>query len=259
MPEGSLQSLLRRLTPSGLGPAQQDDELEKARQRRALVIAGLVVVLVVAGLVKVITGAGSGPAGHVTYGPNAHFAANSGVGNDVPGDEREGTPPPPIRDSDLQAAATAANCELMLNLPDEGNNHIGAPAEAEANEPDYKTNPPTSGDHVSPPDWQADGAYSVYPDPVLSVHSLEHGRINLQYSPDLSEKDQLAVKGMFDDAPDGVLLFPNPDMPYAVAATAWTQLIGCKSYEGAKTLDAIRDFRDAYLGKGPEAVPISTG
>ena len=48
---------------------------------------------------------------------------------------------------------------------------------------------------------------------------------------------------------------PEPRMPYEVAATAWTQLMGCKRYEGAKTLDAIRDFRDQFRGRGPEAGP----
>ena len=75
------------------------------------------------------------------------------------------------------------------------------------------------------------------------------------YSPDLSEEDQLALKGVFDDARPGVDLFPNPDMPYEVATAAWTQLMGCETFEGAATLDAVRDFRDAYLGRGPEAIP----
>ena len=44
-------------------------------------------------------------------------------------------------------------------------------------------------------------------------------------------------------------------MPYDVAATAWTQLVGCKSYEDGATLDVIRDFRDQFLGRGPEAIP----
>ena len=90
------------------------------------------------------------------------------------------------------------------------------------------------------------------------MHSLEHGRIDLQYSPDLSEDDQLALKGVFDESPEGMLLFPNPDMPYEVAATAWTKLLGCDSYEGDATLDAIRDFRDTYRGRGPENVPLVT-
>ena len=54
-----------------------------------------------------------------------------------------------------------------------------------------------------------------------------------------------------------MLMFPNPEMPYEVAATAWTQLMGCKTYEGATTLDAIRDFRDTYRGRGPEPLPIT--
>ena len=53
-----------------------------------------------------------------------------------------------------------------------------------------------------------------------------------------------------------MLLFPNPDMPYEVAVTAWTQLMGCDTFEGDATLDAIRDFRDTYRGRGPENVPI---
>ena len=56
-----------------------------------------------------------------------------------------------------------------------------------------------------------------------------------------------------------MLFYPNDEMPYEVAATAWTQMIGCPTYEGAATLDAIRDFRDIYRGQGPEDVPIVTG
>ena len=45
-------------------------------------------------------------------------------------------------------------------------------------------------------------------------------------------------------------MFPNPDMPYDVAITAWTQLAGCTNYEGSATLDVLRDFRDIYRGQG---------
>jgi hypothetical protein len=82
---------------------------------------------------------------------------------------------------------------------------------------------------------------------------LEHGRVEIQYSTDLSEADQLALKGVFDEDPGGLLLFPNDLMPYQVAATAWTNLLGCPAYNEA-VLDAIRDFRDIYRGQGPEDV-----
>ena len=42
---------------------------------------------------------------------------------------------------------------------------------------------------------------------------MEHGRIEIQYTPDLPEADQLALKGVFDEDPDGMLLFPNPECP----------------------------------------------
>ena len=33
--------------------------------------------------------------------------------------------------------------------------------------------------------------------------------------------------------------------------------MACDKYEGAATLDAIRDFRDTYIGLGPEPLPLS--
>jgi hypothetical protein len=38
-------------------------------------------------------------------------------------------------------------------------------------------------------------------------------------------------------------------MPYQVAATSWTNLLGCSTYKGAITLDAIRDFGKQTWGK----------
>jgi hypothetical protein len=252
-----------RLRAERLAAQKRQQSSEQTRQRLAMIGAGVILLAVVVGLVIVIAGSGGGGeetgSGGVTYSDASHIQFNSGSTNKIPGDDRTGTKPPAIQIGDLQAAAKKANCDLKLNLTDEGNTHIGPPDQAEKNIPDYKTNPPTSGNHVDPGYQQADGAYSEYPSPVLTVHSLEHGRIDVQYSPDLSDSDQLALKGIFDESPEGMLLFPNPDMPYEVAATAWTQLLGCKTYEGDATLDAIRDFRDTYRGRGPENVPIVTG
>jgi hypothetical protein len=90
---------------------------------------------------------------------------------------------------------------------------------------------------------------------INSTHSLEHGRIEIQYDPDLPEEEQLALKGLFDADPQGMLMFPNPEMPYAVAATTWTNLIGCDSYS-PEVIDALTDFRDTYRGQGPEQIPF---
>ena len=233
--------------------AAQQRESSSA-QRRLYIgygVAGLLAAAVIVGLVVVIASSGGGGDGAGDQPEGAHVDPASGiVPSGVQTDSREGTAPPEIKQANLQTAAKEAGCDLQLNLRDEGNNHVngGLPYSK------YGTNPPTSGDHD--PNPLADGAYATEPPVGNFVHSMEHGRIEIQYTPDLPESDQLALKGVFDEDPNGMLMFPNKQMPYEVAATAWTQLMGCKKYEGAKTLDAIRDFRDTYRGNGPEAIPL---
>jgi hypothetical protein len=84
------------------------------------------------------------------------------------------------------------------------------------------------------------------------VLSLEHGRLEIQYSPDLAESAQLELIGLYDSMYGATLLFPNENMPYEVAATTWRNLIGCNEYKGAITLDALRDFGKQTWSKGPE-------
>lgn len=163
-------------------------------------------------------------------------------------DSRRGTSPRPVEIRDLAEAAGAAGCELRRDAPDEGNEHI-----PKSETPRYRTTPPTSGPHDATP--LADGAYLETPEERFWVHSLEHGRVVIQYHPDLAEEDQLTLKGAFDEDPDGVILIPNPDMPYEVAATAWTRGLGCETF-GPEMLDAVRDFRDELRGKGPERIPL---
>jgi len=235
------------------------DQRESSAARRRLmagyIVAGALGLAVIVGLVLVLAGGDEDPTSSGDFPENAHVQAQSGSVNDFELDDREGTEPPAVAQANLDAAAEAAGCELQLELRDEGNTHLDASAEV----PEYETSPPTSGDHVNPPLQQADGAYAEQVGDIYAVHALEHGRIAIQYSPDLSEDEQLEIKGIFDESPAGALLYPNPDMPWAVAATGWTQLIGCEAYEGAATLDAIRAFRDIYRGQAPEDVPLITG
>lgn len=236
-----------------LRQARQEREAgqSKADRRRLFAVYGvaaLIGLLVVAGIVAVV--ASSGGSG----GGEAHINQASGSTNGVEPDEREGTAPAAVKVADLKQAAKQAGCVLRLELKDEGHNHLAPTATA----PDYKTNPPTSGDHAEAPYQEADGAYSEMPDEIFIVHSLEHGRMEIQYSPDLPEEDQLALKGVYDTMYGGTLLFPNDNMDYEVAATTWTNMIGCPKYKGEITLDAIRDFGKTtwgrYGGEGAGAV-----
>ena len=221
------------------------DPEDERRNRLILAYAiASTVVLAVAVLVFVLA-AGEDASGGIGEG-DAHINLNAAIGstNGVEPDDRAGTPPSPARTADLAAAARRAGCVLRLELKDEGHDHIpvGTPQR-------YGTNPPTSGDHVEAPYQQADGAYVETPAEIGVVHTLEHGRLAVQYAPDLPEADQLQLKGLYDAMYGATLLFPNDRMPYAVAATTWTNLLGCAQYEGAATLDAIRAFGKATWGR----------
>ncbi len=208
------------------------------------------------------TGSGTPEVDENGFPVNAHIQPQLGVVPDgIEFDDREGTAPPEPSESDLEAAAEAAGCDLRVGLPDEGNTHLD---DEDVPDVEYETNPPTSGDHYGNSNETlsgalADGAYGEYPPVGRVVHSLEHQRVAIQYSPDLPEEDQLALKGVFDADPAGVIFFPNPDMPYEVAVTGWTNLLGCDSYEGDATLAAVQAFRDEFRGRtgdGPEPIPL---
>jgi len=224
---------------------QEVERQKRAKERRWLIlgfgVAGLISAAVIVGIVVLLLGSsgGEGASG------GAHINLESGSSNGFQTDGRTGTPPAPVKVTDLETAAKRAGCKHRLGLADEGNEHI--PKDTPT--PDYKTSPPTSGPHVEPPFQQADGAYSEMPNEIDIVHSLEHGRLEIQYSPSLSEADQLRLKGLYDRLYAGALIFPNPKMPYEVAATTWTNMIGCETYRGAITDDAIRAFGAETWGR----------
>lgn len=225
--------------------AMEQQASASARQRLVLgyVAAGILTLAVVAGLIAVIASSGGGGSGEAN--PAAHIDPTTGSTLDLQADERDGAELPEIEIGDLEASAKAAGCQLRTNLPDEGNTHIPP----DAPDPKYKTNPPTSGDHDPTP--LADGAYLETPPKRNALHSLEHGRVNIHYSPDLPEGDQLLLKGLLDLTPDYLLLFPNPEIPGAVAVANWTNLLTCRGWDDA-TLDAVRNFSDSFREVGPE-------
>jgi len=224
---------------------------ERKRLLLGYVVAGLISLAVVAGIVFAIAGGGDGGSGGSAASGDRVDETFGLVPDGVKVDDRDSADAPSDGNAtDLEAAAKAANCELLTDQKDEGNTHI------EGDElPDYDANPPTSGDHS--PDPLADGAFADPPSPLNYIHALEHGRIEIQYQPSLSEADQLQLLGLYDEDSTGMILFPNGEMPYEVAATAWTQTLGCDSYEGAATLDAIRAFTSQYRARGPEPIAMS--
>ncbi|MDX6714994.1 MAG: hypothetical protein QOH30_1552, partial [Baekduia sp.] len=75
-----------------------------------------------------------------------------------------------------------------------------------------------------------------------------------------SKQVQGQVNALFNEKLKGVegyhkLMFENnTNMPFEVAAVAWTQLLGCPTMN-AQVPDAIRAFEDRFVNKGPEIIP----
>jgi hypothetical protein len=145
----------------------------------------------------------------------------------------------------LRVAAAAAHC-TVTTFPTEGRDHTDGKVV-------YKTNPPTSGPHNPTP--APDRAYTAAPPAENYVHSLEHGRVELQYRPGAPAAVRAALTAVYREFTHHMLLFPNnTGMDFEVAATAWKHRLGCAHYN-ARVPDALRRFRDAYRDHGPEQVP----
>lgn len=221
---------------------RQRAEASKAANTRRLQLVGggVLGIVAIAAVIGALVASSGGDDGKSSGGESAYSAAAI----------------PARKVSDFDQALKASGC-FYKAYPSEGRTHL--PSDTATNNT-YKTNPPTSGNHRPTP--ARDGVYAPAntPDKENYVHTLEHGRIELQYAPSAPKlvKDQMNT--LFDEENRGgkgyhmVLFQNNTNMPYEVAATAWTHIIGCKTVN-AQTWDALRAFRDRFLDKGPELIP----
>ncbi len=162
---------------------------------------------------------------------------------------------PARQETDLDAAVRAAGCEFR-EFRSEGRRHIDPGGTYDR----YRTNPPTSGPHDPVP--ADDGAYASGQSPRKEawVHTLEHGRILLQYRPGTPARQVQQLEALFNEPNRGepgyhmTLLENNTEMEYAAAAVAWTAYVGCERITD-RTWDAFRAFRDRFTDQAPELIP----
>jgi len=149
--------------------------------------------------------------------------------------------------------AQRAGC-VIKSFSDHGREHTTKPVTS------YASNPPTSGPHN--PEPAADGVYAAGSSPQVEnwVHTLEHGRVLIQYRPGTPAAQVDKLESLFHERFRGrsgyhLLLFENTTkMPYAVAAVTWRRYLGCPT-SNARVPDAIRAFRTAYVDHAPELIP----
>ncbi|HEV7806645.1 MAG TPA: DUF3105 domain-containing protein [Solirubrobacteraceae bacterium] len=161
----------------------------------------------------------------------------------------------PADTTGLASAARTAGC-VVRSFPNEGQAHV----EKKLTVKDFKTNPPTSGDHNVTP--APDGVYAPGNEPEIQnwVHTLEHGRILFMYKKGTPPARVAQLQKLFDETSLGkpayhsVLMRNNTDMPFGVAAVAWRHYVGCSEFND-ETVAALRAFRELYVDKAPEQIP----
>jgi len=222
--------------------AEQAAVRAEARRRRVGIAAGVVLAIAAVAAVVYVIAAGGGGKGGGT-GPSTSAS-------------KHGPPIPAPRTTDLHAAASAAGCKLRTFTPgSHDRDHVTTKVH-------YKQNPPVFGPHYPVP--ASDGNYVGQGTPQTErvVHALEHGRIEIQYRPGLDPKRVAQLETLYAERPKpnvisgyNTLLFENrTNMPFEVAATAWTHQLGCPTFND-RTFDALRAFRTQYVDKGPEYIP----
>jgi hypothetical protein len=212
------------------------------RKRLQLVFGGLLALAAIGGIVAVVA--------------LGVLGGDSGGGGDPgepaqPSEAAADVQLPEQKSGDLTAAAKTAGCKVT-HPEIEGATH----EEKDFQASDYQTNPPTSGNHT--PDWYEDGIYAPGDSPDLGklVHTLEHGRIDVQYKEGTPAEDVTKLEALLAES-DGyhMLLFQNATgMDAQVAATAWGHSVTCPQMSD-DVFDVLRTFRAEYIDKGPEAVP----
>jgi hypothetical protein len=201
-------------------------------------IGGVLLAAIIVAVVVAVAGGGD---------DGASSASDSGGGVPIPAATDNAKP------DNLTAAARAAGCEFR-EFESEGREHSSEPFD------DYRTNPPTSGTHNPVP--AEDGIYDPGNTPAVEnwVHTLEHGRILLQYKPGTPERVRGQLETLFNEEVQGrsgyhmVLMENNSEMDAQVAAVAWTRSITCPEVND-RTWDALRAFRDRFVDKAPELIP----
>jgi hypothetical protein len=218
--------------------AREAEEKRRAERNRRLQIVGgviLGVAVIAAIVIAVVASSGGGD-------------DNKPESSSKDNPEVKAVPIPPRKTTDLFAAAKAAGC-VVRTFPSEGRQHITGKGV-------YRTNPPTSGNHNPVPAEDGDYSGQQSPAPENYVHTLEHGRIEFQYAPGTPAKTIGQLRTLFAEQGSyhDLLFQNNTNMPYQVAATAWTHLLGCKQVND-KIWDALRAFRMRYTDQAPEQIP----
>lgn len=109
----------------------------------------------------------------------------------------------------------------------------------------YKTNPPTSGDHLSQAkEW---GVYNHEIDDKAAVHNLEHGGIWISYK-DISKEDIAILKEIGKKNSQSTVVSPRSANDDKIAVVSWGKMMRLDTVDKA----LIQKYINTYKNQSPE-------
>jgi len=176
--------------------------------------------------------------------------------------------------SDVKATMLSAGCTYRDVAPfppkkdphDEiGGYHADVPSLSTPTKGLWSTSPPSGGAHY--PEWAIWGFYSSPVNPRQVVHDEEHGAVVIWWGPKVPKTTIDQLEAFYNQAPDGMFGTPYSSLGDKVALTSWTgnpatyykssygmgHIAVCSSFNQK----AFATFRKAYVGDGPEGIPLS--
>jgi len=130
----------------------------------------------------------------------------------------------------------------VREYPIEGRGHISSNENVT-----YKTNPPTSGDHLA--DAKTWGVYNDEIDDKAAVHGLEHGGIWISYK-NISEKEIQILKEVGESNSQSVIVSPRSENDNKVVVASWGQIMKLESVDKA----LIQKYIDTFKNNSPEKI-----
>lgn len=122
----------------------------------------------------------------------------------------------------------------------EGKNHVPPGTKVE-----YRTNPPTSGDHYANP-----AGWGVYGKEVVdenAVHSLEHGGIWIAYK-DIDDTEKKILEEIGKANSQSVIVSPRSANDVKIAIVSWGKLMKLEEVDKA----VIQKYIGTYKNQSPE-------
>ena len=128
----------------------------------------------------------------------------------------------------------------VQEFPIEGRKHVSAKTVVS-----YKTNPPTSGDHLA--EAESWGVYDKEISDKEAVHGLEHGGIWITYK-DLDEESIKILEAVGKENPGSTIVSPRAGNDAKIAVASWGRMMKLDAPDKA----LIQKYIATYINQGPE-------